>query len=152
LSSSSGLYNYYSTAPTFTAPQIPLLDAEANFNWLVDEEQIRARPIPVVFRCWDELGYAIYRLGQFSVSDGINAIRSLDDQLTLEVFPNPVSEKLYIRSAIPLLTDYSIFNAAGKVVQRRKIKGDGTIEIDNLNSGHYILKMENYKAVLFIKK
>lgn len=65
-----------------------------------------------------------------------------DSPTTWAIYPNPTSEKLYIQNAIALKDrTYKIYNFIGAVVLDGYVEED-FILTDQLNSGHYILMLD----------
>ena len=84
---------------------------------------------------------------------GINDYKPLQ----LSVYPNPVTDKLYLTNPDGDLQTISIFNAAGQLVLQHAVTGDALIEINvtSLPKGFYVgtATLEgNYKATFkFVK-
>ena len=71
------------------------------------------------------------------------AVNDFTRQQSLEVYPNPVSDVLYIKNLPGEQVDYSIFNVLGKMV----ISGssNGTIYVSGLDKGLYVLQIRGEK-------
>ena len=77
----------------------------------------------------------------------------LDDQnqLDISIYPNPVIDKLFIQG-LSNPTKISVYNILGKLVLSKTTSSE--INVDNLQSGIYILKIvDNQKEIVrrFIK-
>lgn len=62
------------------------------------------------------------------------------------IYPNPANEKIFIQSnEYNSLenTTYSIYDINGKLIRKNKLNSDGSIPIEQLSSGIYILELEN---------
>jgi len=71
------------------------------------------------------------------------------------IYPNPVTEMLYIKSNKEF-TSYSIYNMAGQIVASEKISGKPVVNVESLPVGQYLLKLTdkngNTEISQFIKK
>ena len=65
-----------------------------------------------------------------------------NDNLSLELFPNPTMDKLYLRSNKETIQSIEIVDLFGKTIDNIKIGGN-TYELDvkHLNQGSYFLKI-----------
>ena len=73
--------------------------------------------------------------------DGVDqpsAVHEIAGQ-TINIFPNPVADRLYIETDIPSLI-YTLFSADGSLVQSGKLSS-GVMEMVGLVSGIYVLKL-----------
>ena len=102
-----------------------------------------------------EYGYGIPDFYKAYTSHvGINDYKPLQ----LSVYPNPVTDKLYLTNPDGDLQTISIFNAAGQLVLQHAVTGDALIEINvtSLPKGFYVgttTKRGNQKATFkFVKK
>ena len=66
------------------------------------------------------------------------------------LYPNPSSDYLYITN-LENTTKGTIYNTLGQEVQKISITSNKGVSIHSLNSGAYIIKLEGYKPVKFIK-
>ena len=69
----------------------------------------------------------------------------------IRIFPNPTKNMLYIKG-FKVETDYSIYNLFGKKIMKGKITKEESIDVSNLLTGIYFIKIKNYKTIRFIKK
>jgi glucuronoarabinoxylan endo-1,4-beta-xylanase len=80
---------------------------------------------------------------------------TISDNEKLEVYPNPVSNELYIQNADQNST-IEVFNLSGKLVLVEKLKADhNALNVSSLKSGIYLLKAignDKTQLVKFIKK
>ena len=61
---------------------------------------------------------------------------------SIRVYPNPASQRIWIRSSTPLPQAYEIIDAGGRVISRGKLTGtDPRIDIGALNPGMYHLRL-----------
>jgi hypothetical protein len=82
-----------------------------------------------------------------TICESSTGIDDIDKTGDLNLFPNPVSDRLNIASNSNLKgKDYSVFNSEGKVFRKGMIN-DNTFSIDmnNLKSGIYFLKIDTFK-------
>ena len=81
------------------------------------------------------------------------AVHDFTRQQPLEVYPNPVSDVLYIKNLPSEQVDYSIFNVLGKMVASGS--SNGTIYVSGLEKGLYVLQIRGErfsKTAKFIVK
>jgi len=69
----------------------------------------------------------------------------------IKLFPNPASNTLQV-SGLTTTEDYSIYNILGIEVSKGMITTNEKVNIQNLNSGIYFIKINNRNAKKFIKK
>ena len=95
-----------------------------------------------------------YTLTQPTLSADIVTILGVDDitdvKLSLKLFPNPSVNFIKI-SGLSEKANYIIYNLLGKEILRGKVLNEENIFIDNLSNGTYFIKVENAKAIKFIK-
>jgi hypothetical protein len=66
------------------------------------------------------------------------------ERTTLDVYPNPVNEKLIIRSSDPQLTSFFISDVTGqKVIESETVDGPVTVDVSQLAAGMYIVNCTN---------
>ncbi len=69
------------------------------------------------------------------------------DKLTgpsISVYPNPVSDVLYITSEVPV-ESVSIFNLSGQIVQQ--VNGLSTVTLEHLRAGTYVVQVKTTQSV-----
>ena len=74
-----------------------------------------------------------------------DAVNEIVSQQTLEVYPNPASDILYIRTVSDETVDYAIFNVLGQKVTSGT--SDGSISVADLETGLYILQIKGEKLL-----
>ena len=74
-----------------------------------------------------------------------DAVNEIVSQQTLEVYPNPASDVLYIRTVSDETVDYAIFNVLGQKVTSGT--SDGSISVADLETGLYILQIKGEKLL-----
>lgn len=82
-----------------------------------------------------------------------SAVQVFTSQQPLEIYPNPVSDILYVRNLPCEQVNYSIFNVLGQVVVAGS--SEGTISVSGLESGIYFLQVkgEDYqKTTKFVAR
>jgi hypothetical protein len=78
-------------------------------------------------------------------------VKQVDDNVELQVFPNPVVSQLYI-TGLNDSVQVSILSLDGKVVKSlANDNGSLSIDVSDLAPGYYLLQSEN-STVKFIKK
>ena len=71
------------------------------------------------------------------------AVHEFSHQQPLSVYPNPVSDVLYIKNLPCEVVDYAIFNTLGQMVTAGST--DGTISVSDLQMGVYVLQIQGDK-------
>ena len=70
----------------------------------------------------------------------------------VSVYPNPAISMLNVKNAPDIEASFTIFRMDGAIVMKSQLVGGGSsIDIASLNSGLYLLKIDN-QVVRFIKK
>jgi hypothetical protein len=95
-----------------------------------------------------------YTLTQPTLSADIVTTLGVDDitdvKLSLKLFPNPSGNFIKI-SGLSEKANYIIYNLLGKEILRGKVLNEENIFIQDLSNGTYFIKVENAKAIKFIK-
>ena len=74
-----------------------------------------------------------------------DAVHEFSRQQPLQVYPNPVSDILHIKSLPYENVDYSIFDVLGRMVAAGST--DGTISVAELEKGIYVLQIKGEKQI-----
>ena len=95
-----------------------------------------------------------YTLTQPTLSADIVTTLGIDDvtdvKVSLKLYPNPAIN--YIRVlGLSEKANYIIYNLLGKKVGKGMVENDEDITIQNLSNGTYFIRIENAKAIKFIK-
>jgi len=95
-----------------------------------------------------------YTLTQPTLSADILTTLGVDDitdvKFSLKLYPNPAIN--YIRVlGLSEKANYIIYNLLGKKVGKGMVENDEDITIQNLSNGTYFIRIENAKAIKFIK-
>ena len=77
------------------------------------------------------------------------AVQDFSHQQPLSVYPNPVSDILYIKNLPCEVVDYAIFNTLGQMVTAGT--SDGSISVSDLQKGIYVLRVKGAKQVETVK-
>ena len=77
------------------------------------------------------------------------AVQEYSRPQPLEIFPNPVSDVLYIKNLPCAVVDYSIFNSVGQTVASGS--SFGTIPVTTLEQGLYFLQIRSEKGWRTVK-
>ncbi|MBP9797490.1 MAG: T9SS type A sorting domain-containing protein, partial [Chitinophagales bacterium] len=83
----------------------------------------------------------------------VNIVHALPQNKLLIVAPNPASKEISINAVLEGNYNYHIYSINGQTLGSGKLK-DNSINIESLNSGVFILELENEKEILrgrFIK-
>jgi hypothetical protein len=70
---------------------------------------------------------------------------------TIKLFPNPSSEFIQV-SGLTTKVDYTIYNILGEEIKKGIISDEEEIDVKNLNSGLYFLRLDNRNTIKFMKK
>jgi Secretion system C-terminal sorting domain len=82
--------------------------------------------------------------GQIIQTDSKEIYVPLTDYM--KIYPNPVQNQLFfeLKKGLPEDYDVSIFNLQGQLMKREILRGS-SIEVENLNNGIYVLKIQDLK-------
>ena len=82
-----------------------------------------------------------------------NLILGLDELNIRDItlFPNPSTDFIYL-SGIKEKVEYNIFSSDGKILLSGSLRQNKNIDVRILNSGIYILQLDNKSTTRFIKK
>ncbi len=157
LSSTSGLYNFFSTPATFEVSTQNENTVNAVFSWEVQQEHVRAQPYQVVFKANDEFGLANYAVRQFKV---LGFLDDTDNPLVSEdiiLYPNPSSDKLTIKMDLDnyQVNKYSIWDLTGRMMKTGILSNatsEHQIDISFLVKGAYFLEFDGVFVGRFMKK
>lgn len=88
-------------------------------------------------------------------TEGVNAVGSVA-ALSLDVFPNPAKDYIFVRTTAPLVkaVSISLLSATGQVMLQRELQAGSTIfelPVNEVPSGVYLLKMTSAAEVLVQK-
>ena len=78
-----------------------------------------------------------------------NAVYESTSQQSLEVYPNHVSEVLYLKNHTGGVVDYAIFNVLGQKVKEGS--SNGSISVAELEKGLYVLRVKGEKTLEMAK-
>jgi hypothetical protein len=70
---------------------------------------------------------------------------------SISIYPNPVNTELHITNGGEN-SNYQMVNLLGEVVKKGQVSSSNTINITELNSGVYFIKIGNNKSLKFIKR
>ena len=76
-------------------------------------------------------------------------VHEASDQQQFEIYPNPVSDVLYLKNLPCEAVDYSIFNALGQKVAEGS--SCGTISTAELEKGLYLLQIKGQNLLETVK-
>ena len=70
---------------------------------------------------------------------------------TINLYPNPANDKIHIEG-LEGEHEIQIYNAFGMLVMTTTLQGDSEINISDLPTGNYLMRIDNHRAVKFIKE
>ena len=70
---------------------------------------------------------------------------------TINLYPNPANDKIHIEG-LEGEHEIQIYNAFGMLVMTTTLQGDSEINISDLPTGYYFIRIDNRRAVKFIKE
>ena len=70
---------------------------------------------------------------------------------TINLYPNPANDKIHIEG-LEGEHEIQIYNAFGMLVMTTTLQGDSEINISDLPTGYYLMRIDNRRAVKFIKE
>lgn len=87
-----------------------------------------------------------------SLSVGICAgiIENNNEDLQIDVFPNPVNDRLFFKEAVgkEMELNISVFDTKGKLLKEEKMKGNtGEINFKNYSSGLYLVQLRSGNSI-----
>ena len=74
-----------------------------------------------------------------------------DGFTTINLYPNPANDKIHIEG-LEGEHEVQIYNAFGMLVMTTTLEGDSEINISDLPTGYYLMRIDNHRAVKFIKE
>ena len=74
-----------------------------------------------------------------------------DGFTTINLYPNPANDKIHIEG-LEGEHEIQIYNAFGMLVMTTTLQGDSEINISDLPTGYYLMRIDNHRAVKFIKE
>ncbi len=89
--------------------------------------------------------------GKFELSI-VRQLSIVNDQLSISIFPNPVTNVLNVKGLINSLNNITITDMLGKVVLQLNHTAQKSINVANLNAGTYFIKINNESIFKFIKE
>ena len=70
---------------------------------------------------------------------------------TINLYPNPANDKIHIEG-LEGEHEIQIYNAFGMLVMTTTLEGDSEINISDLPTGYYLMRIDSHRAVKFIKE
>ncbi len=84
----------------------------------------------------------------FTVSE-YNAVGITETELSLRLYPNPVSDRLFLEGAIAG-SNYTLINSEGKILLEGRIPDNNELNLSDITSGFYLLNVDG-KSYRIIK-
>ncbi len=97
--------------------------------------------------------YSLSNISKLSFKSAVTGVDelSLSGTLTMKVYPNPVSDIIYIQNAPESIYKLSIYRMTGSLVLTTQMNsGDKSIDVSFLQSGLYLLNV-NGRTFKFVK-
>ncbi|NBB89197.1 MAG: T9SS type A sorting domain-containing protein, partial [Bacteroidetes bacterium] len=91
------------------------------------------------------------RADEFDVECNTSSVAAATE-IDLEIYPNPASELIYVRTKVILSGEYRFINMSGQAVVGGKLTSNRAISVQNLASGFYILRIELHSGQWISKK
>lgn len=87
------------------------------------------------------------------INGALSTAELTSDEKSFQVYPNPTSTILNIKSTGTNVAgvEYKIIDLGGRTLSKGFINETGKINVDQLESGIYILNLNKYKSVRFLK-
>jgi hypothetical protein len=93
--------------------------------------------------CFD---YAYYNMGTITINSIVTGIVKEKNNLKTKIYPNPVSDKLFILSDVKF-ERYSIYTMTGQMLMQGYINSHQAVNINELPKGNYIITLFNNNIV-----
>lgn len=102
---------------------------------------------------WDEDGSPSVAMDAF-IDKSTLSVTNLDLEVqSVNIYPNPSSNQLFIRAKKIQLINFKIYDIKGQLILNNDFKAnESKIDIKNLSTGFYILKINDSKTFRFIKQ
>ncbi len=150
ISSTSELYSYNSDPALFDVTYVNEQRGSALFTWVVKANELRDQAYQVVFKVQDNLGAASYLEVRYKVNSSLST-KTLDRENTkLKIFPNPSNSFLLVEGLEQEITNYTIWNRLGQVLQNGKIERNRQLDLRNIPTGFYYLQIEGKGGYPFV--
>jgi Secretion system C-terminal sorting domain len=94
-------------------------------------------------------GYDDFFIAKFGTSNCTLATKEVKD-ITPQLYPNPVASLLYLNNKE--LVTYSIYDALGKIIQMGTIDSNGSIDLNYLNKGFYLIQIKTESGMVTTEK
>ncbi len=87
------------------------------------------------------------------INGALSTTEFSSDEKSFQVYPNPTSTVLNIKSTGTTISglEYKIIDLGGRTLSKALLNEIGTIEVDGLESGIYIISLDGYNSIKFIK-
>jgi len=97
------------------------------------------------------LGYGIPNL-QLALTNGLSVVEFENEDIDLNIFPNPVSNEIKLSIPANRLVNISIFDVLGKLVGEKYLnRSDPNMDVSSLSSGIYLARLQSEGASKTIK-
>ena len=120
-----------------------------NTEWLtqlVDLSAFAGQSVQVGIHVISDANAFVFGIQNFTIANGVVGVDSHEWQTS--IFPNPASHNLHISTSTPM-KNVCLFNLAGQLMGCYDVNGLQTeLNVSNLASGMYLLKIETEKGVV----
>ena len=98
---------------------------------------------------------AYFCIDNFTTSDGITSVENLEEVENFTLFPNPVTDFLYIKNNATEEAKYSIFDKLGRVIETGFFTNESRINTSFLAKGMYVVRVKQngvFESQVFVKQ
>lgn len=120
-----------------------------NTEWLTQFVNLSAfarQSVQVAIHVISDPNAFVFGIQNFAIANNLVGVESREIQTS--IFPNPANSNLHVSTSTPM-NSVSLYNLAGQLLGRYDAEGLQTeINVSNLSSGMYLLKIETEKGVV----
>ena len=123
------------------------------YQWFRDREEVEGATDQTLLVPLGDGGrfYAIVTVGSCPAQTDLETINSLLDH-GIDIFPNPVSSTIHIKSKVPLTGEFQIMTFGGQLIKSGTLEGsEARIDIQTMAEGIYILQMNTKEEERYVR-